>query len=412
VSSGDRGRRLLSPLLLLWLSAGLYAGETSGARTRTPNAPAASPTAAQAAMEEGLKLYQLQRASLEAQRLLAQASVRFAKRHDVDSYLLHGNSREAGALLVRLARELDASTRLAFDAIYYLLQHRQSALAQEQWARVHQQIQTREQKGPDPETKRELAEDLFVQGLLASTARKKDEALRLLHMADSRDFPPMDSRQMLILADTLFELQEDGLAVPTYRAYLQHWPDDRQARVHMAASLHASAQTIAAQEELEGVLREDPRFPEANYYLGSLFFDQKRNDEAKARFDEELKLDPRCNRCMAKLAHIAYLAGDDQGCEAWLQKASALDPDWDETRLVRGMLDLRAGRYESAIQHLTKVIEQIPDHSQAHFFLANAYQRSGNVERAQRHAAIFRTLSQPQKEGTAAAGKPPQKACR
>ena len=61
---------------------------------------------------------------------------------------------------------------------------------------------------------------------------------------------------------------------------------------------------------------------------------------------------------MAKLAHLAYLKGDDRQCESWLAKAAALDPDDVETNLVYGMLENRAGRYDQAIRHLTRVVER------------------------------------------------------
>ncbi len=416
--SNKRGSGRLRSLLSVLCFSALWAfGPAAGAAQRQTGqrssqaARAATPPAAQTSAEQGLKLYRQNRSSLEAQRLLSQASVRFPKRHDVhlallDSYLACGDVKAASALLQRLTPELASSQRLTFDAIYYLLQHRQLTPAQEQWTRLHEQILARERTAPGSVTTREVGEDLFVQGLLAAAARQKDEAMKLLHMADGHDFPPMDSRQMLILADTLYELREDGLAAPTYREYLQSWPDDRQARLHFAISLEACSQPRLAQEELERVLREDPRFPEASYYLGSVLFNQKRHDEAKALFEQELKLNPRCYQCMAKLAHVAYLGGDDQGCRAWLEKAAALNPTWDETNLVYGMLEIRAGQYESAIQHLTRVVEQLPDHSQAHFQLAVAYQRSGNAEKALEHANIFKKLTAAQEQKALTIGRP------
>jgi tetratricopeptide (TPR) repeat protein len=363
--------------ILLCLSARLTAGETASARPQQKQAVSA-PRAAQRVSP---------------------------KRQDghlalLDSYLVRGDLKAATTLLRKLEPELDASSRLAFDVIYYLLQYRQLALAQEQWSRVHGRIQARAQEGPGPAAKAELGEDLFVQGLLAAAAQQKGEALRLLQLADSSNFPPLDSRQMLMLADTLYELGESRLAVPTYQEFLQHWPGDQQARLHLALALQAINQPLAAQEQLERVLREDPRFPGASYALGAVLFDMKHSDEAQARFEQELRLNPRCSECMAKLAHVAYLAGDDQRCESWLQQAANLDPAWDETNLVYGMLEIRAGKYESAIQHLSRIVKQFPDHLQAHYQLQIAYQRSGNAEKALEHANAFKKLTEEQKAQT------------
>jgi Flp pilus assembly protein TadD len=100
---------------------------------------------------------------------------------------------------------------------------------------------------------------------------------------------------------------------------------------------------------------------------------------------------------MAKLAHVAYLKGDDRQCESWLAKAAALDPGYLETNLVSGMLDVRTGRYEQAIGHLTRVVEQSPGYARAQYQLAIAYQRSGNAEKAREHQEIYNRLIQEQK---------------
>ena len=108
------------------------------------------------------------------------------------------------------------------------------------------------------------------------------------------------------------------------------------------------------------MLRRGPDTPQAHYFLGAVLFEQKRADEARTHLEQELALDPACAGCLAKLAHIAYLAGDDRQCEAWLAKAAALDPEHVETNLVSGMLENRTGQYEPAIRHLSRVVEQSP----------------------------------------------------
>jgi tetratricopeptide (TPR) repeat protein len=100
---------------------------------------------------------------------------------------------------------------------------------------------------------------------------------------------------------------------------------------------------------------------------------------------------------MAKLAHIAYLNGDDRQCESWLARAAALDPGYVETNLVYGLFYNRAARYDQAIQHLSRVVEQAPDYAKAQYQLALAYQRSGNAHKAREHTEIYTRLVQAQK---------------
>jgi len=386
-------------------------GEDVLSRLRT--AHRARPDDPQVAMELGLRLYQLDDASLEAQRLLEAASARFPKRRDVqlallDSYLAAGDSAAAATLLARLEPELDSDERFALDTAYCLLGRRRFPEARTQWSRVAKRVQESLQRASgqaltpeaDRALQRRVAEVLFIQGLLTARLGEKDEALRLLGQADGYGFPPLDSPLMMAAADCLNELQEHALATQAYAEVVRHTPENAEARLRLGASLYASGRLREAREELERVLRQDPDYPRANYYLGTVLFEQKKTDEAQACLERELARDARCVRCMARLAHIAYLRGDDPGCESWLEKAVALDPANLEANLVSGMLALRSGRYDRAIQELTRAVERSPGSTKARYQLALAYQRSGNAEKAREQLEVYNHLVEEEKART------------
>jgi Flp pilus assembly protein TadD len=328
-----------------------------------------------------------------------------AQLKQLESHLAAGDLTKATALLSRLQPDLDADERFAFDAIYVLIGGRRFSEAKDQWNRLAPRLQEAlsAASGPSPTgegTRRRVAEALFVQGLLVARLGEKDEALRLLRQADGYGFPPLDSPLMLLAADCLHELKEHALAEQAYREFLKRVPQNAEARLRLGVVLLSSGQLGPAAEELEQVVRQAPRLPQAHYYLGAVLFEQRRTEEAQAHLERELALDPRCYPCMAKLAHIAYLKGDDRQCESWLAEAAALDAGHLETNLVSGMLDLRKGRYEEAIAHLTRVVEQSPDYARAQYQLALAYQRSGNAARAREHQEIYNRLIQEQKAKT------------
>jgi len=328
-----------------------------------------------------------------------------AQLKQLESHLAAGDLTSATALLGRLQPGLDADERFAFDAIYVLIGSRRFAEAKDQWNRLAPRLQEalRAASGPSPTgeaTRRRVAEALFVQGLLVARPGEKDEALRLLRQADGYGFPPLDSPLMLLAADCLHELKEHALAAQAYRELLKRAPQNAEARLRLGVVLLSSGQLGPAADELQQVVRQAPRLPQGHYYLGAVLFEQKRTEEAQAHLERELALDPRCYPCLAKLAHLAYLKGDDRQCESWLAKASALDPGHLETNLVSGMLDLRKGRYEEAIAHLTRVVERAPDYARAQYQLALAYQRSGNAAKAREHQEIYNRLIQEQKART------------
>jgi tetratricopeptide (TPR) repeat protein len=349
--------------------------------------------------------------------LAAQAPTRSAARaqeqhaaqlKQLESGLASGNSTAVAALLGRLGTELDRDERFALDVAYRLIEHRLFPEAAAQWTRAAKKVQEsmRAASGQtlapaaDRELKRRFAEVVFVQGLLTARLGEKAEALRLLRQADGYGFPPLDSPLMGLAADCLYELNEYGLATQAYREIVKRAPQDAEARLRLGVSLYSSGQLRPAEDELEQVVRQAPALPYAHYALGAVLFELKRVEEAGAQMQQELAADPRCHACMAKLAHIAYLKGDDRQCESWLAKAAALDPDDPETNLVYGMLANRAGRYDQAIRYLNKVVEASPSYMKAQYQLAIAYQRSGNLAKAREHQAIYNKLIQEQKART------------
>jgi tetratricopeptide (TPR) repeat protein len=323
----------------------------------------------------------------------------------LDAHLAASSFTEAEALLRRLQPQIDADERFALDAIYVLLGRRRFSQAKDQWNRLAPRLQEslRRPSGvtPSPATEadrqRRAAEALFVQGLLAARAGPKDEALRLLRQADGYGFPPLDSPLMRLAADCLSELQEPVLAAQAYREILKRSPDDVEVRLGLGTALLASGRIAAAEKEGREVLRRRPDAPQAHFLLGAALLEEKRTEEARTHLERALAADPRCVGCLAKLAHVAYLGGDDRQCESWLAKAAALEPGDPETDLVAGMLDNRTGRYDLAIQHLVRVVEQAPDYAKAQYQLALAYRRSGDAEKAREHQAIYDRLIQEQK---------------
>jgi Flp pilus assembly protein TadD len=371
------------------------------------------PTDPQVALDLGLVLYQRDNASPEARQLLKEAATRFPKRHDVqiallDSTLAGGDHAAATALLERLGADLDSDERYALDVTYCLLGRRLFQEASVQWNRAARRVQASLHDasgktltpGEDKELQHRVAEVLFVQGLLTARLGEKEEALRLLRQADGFGFPPLDSPLMMAAADCLQELGEHSMATEAYRQLVAHAPKNAEARLRLGGALLSTGKAKAAQEEVERLLREAPDYPQANLLLGTALLEQKKPDEARAPLQKELERDPRCTLCMARLAYLSYLKGDDARCRSWLEKAEALRPDDPETNLVFGLLENRAGRYDQAIQRLTRVVERTPADARAQYQLAIAYQRSGNAQKAREHLELYDKLIQEEKART------------
>jgi tetratricopeptide (TPR) repeat protein len=317
----------------------------------------------------------------------------------LDALLAAGDTAGAEALLQGLDAELERDDRLAFDAIYVLVGHRRYVEARAQWnrlaPRVQQSLRAASEAGKAPGAggqQERLAEVLFMQALLVARGGDTREALDLLRQTDGLGFPALDSPLMLLAAECLFDLREYDLAVAAYGEYVKRHPSDAKARAGLGAALYSTGKVREAREELEAALRADPATPRANYTLAAVLFEMQRFEDARQRLERELALDPRCTPCLSRLAHIAYLAGDDRQCESWLVRAMALDPADLESQLVSGLLALRDRRYDVAIVHLVRAVEQSPDFPTARYQLAIAYQRAGQADKAREHLEAYRRL--------------------
>jgi tetratricopeptide (TPR) repeat protein len=336
----------------------------------------------------------------------------------LDGLLAAQDFAAADALLQTLAADLAKDDRLAFDTIYVLLGRGRVGEARAEWNRLAPRLQdslappdatappgapgaggAARRSRPDitEEGQRRLAEALFTQGLLIARGGEKAEALRLLQQADGYGFPPLDSPLMLLAADCLRDLQAYDLAANAYREFLKRQPSNVAARLGLATSLYAARRFADAQRELEELIRLAPKTPLANYTLGAVLIDQNQYDDARLHLERELELNPRCIACLSRLAHLAYLQGNDRRCESLLAKATALDPQDVETHMVSGLLAFRTGRYPAAIEHLSRVVERLPAYSVAQYQLAMAYRRVGDTEKAREHFDAYQRLLKEQK---------------
>jgi tetratricopeptide (TPR) repeat protein len=174
----------------------------------------------------------------------------------------------------------------------------------------------------------------------------------------------------LIMGETLLGLRlyHPAMDELTQAAALQ--PDLLSLHSALGVGKVGLGDSAGAMAEFKIALDADPNDYQANYYMGRL----KRLDE------------------------------DILSARKFLEKAEQLSPGSPEVLFEYAVIEIEAHDYSKAETLLDKVLRQQPDHSEAHFLLAEVYLKQGHRQQAQREREIFEKLRKDQQDKTSREG--------
>jgi tetratricopeptide (TPR) repeat protein len=168
----------------------------------------------------------------------------------------------------------------------------------------------------------------------------------------------------LIMGETLLGLRlyHPAMDELTQAAALQ--PDLQGLHSALGVGKVGLGDSAGAIAEFKIALEADPNDYQANYYMGRL----KRLDE------------------------------DTPAARKFLEKAEQLSPGTPEVLFEFAAIEMEAHDYSKAEILLNKVLRQQPDHSEAHFLLAEVYLKQGHRAEALHEREIFEKLRKEQQE--------------
>jgi predicted Zn-dependent protease len=118
--------------------------------------------------------------------------------------------------------------------------------------------------------------------------------------------------------------------------------------------------------------------------IGGLLTREGRAKEALGEYDAELKLRPNDPATYFHQGQALMFLGQDNDAEAAFRRALALGADIPEINKLLGRIYVRRRDYPQAIRTLSDYLTAMPEDSQAHYLLGQAFQRTGNQEAAAR----------------------------
>lgn len=212
--------------------------------------------------------------------------------------------------------------------------------------------------GSDPKTQIEIA-NILHDAMFDVEDGRYEEALPLLRRAlvALPNMPVANLQYGIAQA----RLKHFDLAIAPLRKAVTAQPDNGMGHYELGLALFETGDWKGAAPEFDAAAARAPRWADAHFSLAAVYARIDRVPEAMTELDTTL----------------------------------GLSPDHYRANLLRGRILSLQGNPLGALDNLEKATQVQPDSSEAHSFLADAYQQLGRVADAERERAALRKLAVP-----------------
>lgn len=222
---------------------------------------------------------------------------------------------------------------------------------------------------------------------------------------------PEDAANALILGSTYTRMHLYDKALPLITFALKA-AGSAEGHLILAQTLIGLHQYPAAQRELEQIAASQPNFPGLHEAMGEVYVGTEHAHEAEAEFALAVKENPDSFEANYLLGRLKRFDGNFAEANHYFDIADRLHPHSPEIAYERAEIAIKERRFADAVPLLEYVTRTEPDEAQAVLLLAQAYQKTGRHEDAQREGELYnakRRESHQQREAQnqADAGKAP-----
>jgi tetratricopeptide (TPR) repeat protein len=228
------------------------------------------------------------------------------------------------------------------------------------------------------------AETLNLLGKIQESRGYRRAALQALKRA--AELEPANEDYRVDHAAFLVDDADPKLAVAAFSAAARDFP--RSARVHvgLGSAYYLAEQYEQAASALLNAFELDPALPVLYRLLG-------RVHETAGNHQERIQraVGQYIGRQMLISANHAETVNALQ-VKQYLEKALALNPRLADAHLQLGILAQRNGDFQGAIESFRRAVEYAPESAPAHYRLAIAFAKAGQIDRSKAEMELFQTL--------------------
>jgi len=236
------------------------------------------------------------------------------------------------------------------------------------------QFQTLSKQAPrDASLRFNLAKAYLAKGELPEARKELSEVLRL---------DPSKLEAHLLLAEVAYKLRQPSEILSQITPVLVAQPAHPRARFLRAVALMGLGNAADARNELNRLIRDQPKYVDAQIELGLFDLAQKKNQDAEAVFRKFY--DPgRTNfEALEGLATVLTLRGQREEAFHVVDQEAKKAPPTSALRLLLAKTAAQAGKEDVALEQLRPVVQEDPGALDADVLLAELYARKGNFGQA------------------------------
>jgi tetratricopeptide (TPR) repeat protein len=169
-------------------------------------------------------------------------------------------------------------------------------------------------------------------------------------------------------------------------------PHSSEFHVELANVLLGTGRANDAEEEYKAAIAVRPDDSSAHLGLAKLYRRTGKPQLALEQVDVALHLDRENSAAFLERGQIEYTLGSLDAAAKDFEEFSHRERERPDGEYLLGLLELTRTQPASAIEHLRKAIEIDPNLTDAYYYLADAYHRSGNDVQAKQPLAHYLQL--------------------